>query len=199
MKHRLAILLFVLIASLSCAADMIRANISAVFTGTNCAGCTEVISISFQYDPTVLVDVHVLAFASVISLQSSGFMGSSFSTDGQINASGPLYMPLLNGVPGLMGSRGDEIDINFAGGPIPGVPIGLIQDISIWSCQSPACQTAYGFDGVTGVWAEHILPTSQTITYTSLPEPATVLLLCFGLIFVRYKLRRGTNKPNMGS
>jgi hypothetical protein len=86
----------------------------------------------------------------------------------------------------VLGSRGDEINIDFLGGPIIGNPIGLVKDISIWSCQSPACQTAYGFSGFDGTWAQHILPTSQNITYTKVPEAPTLVLLGMGGLMLAF-------------
>jgi opacity protein-like surface antigen len=96
MKRALAgLVLFVFFSAAAASADIVQANIAAVFMGTACAGCAETINISFQYDPEILVSTSsVVTFATAISINSSGFLGS-FSTDGQINSSGPLYMPLL--------------------------------------------------------------------------------------------------------
>jgi hypothetical protein len=113
-------------------------NAWATFTAplTCLSNCTETVDVSFLYDTPSVVYENGQIVSGTLDVGSSGFLGT-FSSRNESVFSG--YIPFLN-------SGGDEIDLDwlFSSNGI-GIQPGInTLSFYMWTCQSEACDNAYG-------------------------------------------------------
>lgn len=166
------------------AADYV-VNGQLTITGNNACGaspCSESLQFSFDFDYVQLYPAqngnpagYVGSAENPLLISASGPLGS-FGSGGCCVTSG--YLAMANGL-------GDEIDLETDLGSVfqqtngtPGPPVFLGSDL--YSCQSTICVNDFLPPGSpeTGLFL------SGTLNYTAtlVPEPPTVLLVCFGLL-----------------
>jgi len=169
-------------------ADSIELDVNAwaTFTATQpcTSNCTETIRVNFLYIPPPTVNITPENFLGTVvpgtmDVSSTGFLGafSAFS-GGVVNSQGFV---------GFSGSSGDEIDLNILSnnGFQPGINTA---DFDLFSCESQACQTAFGTAD------HHPNPTSQSslVSRVAVPDGTSFLsltLAAFGAIGIVWRWR----------
>jgi hypothetical protein len=170
-------------------ADSIELDVNAwaTFTTTQpcTANCTETIRVNFLYIPPPTLNVTPENFLGTVvpgtmDVSSSGFLGPfSAYFGGVVNSQGYV---------GFSGSSGDEIDLNILSnnGFQPGINTA---DFDLFSCESQACQTAFGTQEL------HPGPSngSSVVTRVAVPDGTPFLPLClssFGAFGLVWRWRR---------
>ena len=161
-------------------------DVNAWSTFTDPAGATETIGVSFLYlTPSIQYEYGRIVPGS-LDVGSSGFLGT-FSPGSSVYYG---YLPFYDA-----GRNGDEIDLDWSISNTGGIEPGInTASFYIWTCQTQACDNAYGqtWTGPFG-FGEEPSSSGSTVTVVGVPDGDSVLWLmvtALGAVGLVWRWRR---------
>jgi hypothetical protein len=184
---------------------------TAIFTGNSVCGgnpCTETLnfSLDFYYEPFSSAPTLYEAQVTNINTSSSGDLGSfvtSFSgPEGLLQpepstgySGGPCGGPGDQNRIGFAGAGFSEVDMHFCDDFDTAAFVPVIKSIDVFSCGT-TCKTDFAgpFDQNPDAFDLMIGPSSLTYTVSTIPEPATILMLASGILGLAFMYAFGSHR-----